>query len=356
MGSIEKRGNRYRGIVPYSDIHGARKRLTATFDTRREAAAWIVEKESMRLNGHSLTAGRTTFPTYFRNWIETNKRDIVRASTYTRYLTIANVIDKEFQNARLDSLTTQNIQQVMNEYGKDHSQKYIRDLIVIIRSSLKDALAEGLIKKDVFSRLQPRGQVVDKKRNWLDEADMLRLRRFLYAHKDEMVEKPFYIMALIALESGLRVGEIQGLNVDDFVDGQIRVTKAYSAAVHRITEPKSRSARRQVAVPASLLEIVDWYFDQTAEYELVPQKHSNGKVTLEMRDLLFDAEVIHTISFHGLRHTHVSYLLHKGIEIEYISKRVGHSDVATTMQYYAHMLKEKELAQERLALEVLSEL
>lgn len=356
MASIEKRGNRYRAIVSYHDIHGARKKVSSTFDTKRAATAWATEKESMLLNGQSITAGRVTFPVYFRSWIENNKRDVVRASTYTRYVTIANVIDKNFQNAPLESLTTQNIQQVMNEYGKNHSQKYIRDLIVIIRSSLKDALAEGLIKRDIFSRLTPRGQVVDKKRNWLDEADMLRLRRFLYAHKDEMIEKPFYIMALIALESGLRVGEIQGLNIDDFGDGQIRVTKAYSAAVHRITEPKSRSARRQVAVPTSLLEVVEWYFDQTAEYELVPKKHSNGKVTLEMRDLLFDAEVIRAISFHGLRHTHVSYLLHKGIEIEYISKRVGHSDVTTTMQYYAHMLKEKELAQERLALEVLSEL
>ena len=216
MASIEKRGNRYRAIVSYHDIHGARKKVSSTFDTKRAATAWATEKESMLLNGQSITAGRVTFPVYFRSWIENNKRDVVRASTYTRYVTIANVIDKNFQNAPLESLTTQNIQQVMNEYGKNHSQKYIRDLIVIIRSSLKDALAEGLIKRDIFSRLTPRGQVVDKKRNWLDEADMLRLRRFLYAHKDEMIEKPFYIMALIALESGLRVGEIQGLNIDDF--------------------------------------------------------------------------------------------------------------------------------------------
>jgi len=74
-----------------------------------------------------------------------------------------------------------------------------------------------------------------------------------------------------------------------------------------------------------------------------------------MRNLLFNTEVIRAISFHGLRHTHISYLLQKSIEIEYISKHDGHSDVATTMQLYAHMLKEKELAQDELTLKVLNQ-
>ncbi|MGN1293716.1 tyrosine-type recombinase/integrase [Weissella soli] len=60
------------------------------------------------------------------------------------------------------------------------------------------------------------------------------------------------------------------------------------------------------------------------------------------------------IRFHGLRHSHVSYLLHKGVDIQYISKRVGHKNVNVTLSTYAHMLKEKELAQDELALKILS--
>ena len=51
------------------------------------------------------------------------------------------------------------------------------------------------------------------------------------------------------------------------------------------------------------------------------------------------------IRFHGLRHSHVSYLLHNGVDIAYISKRVGHSNVNVTLKTYAHMLKEKEAEQ-----------
>ena len=39
--------------------------------------------------------------------------------------------------------------------------------------------------------------------------------------------------------------------------------------------------------------------------------------------------------------------------MEYVSKRVGHADVTVTLQVYAHMLKEKEPAQDELTLSIL---
>ncbi|MCT3052717.1 hypothetical protein EFN37_03430 [Leuconostoc mesenteroides] len=55
--------------------------------------------------------------------------------------------------------------------------------------------------------------------------------------------------------------------------------------------------------------------------------------------------------FHGLRYSHVSYLLHNGVDIDYISKRVGHSNIGITLSVvYSHMLKEKEQTQCELAL------
>lgn len=41
-------------------------------------------------------------------------------------------------------------------------------------------------------------------------------------------------------------------------------------------------------------------------------------------------------SFHTLRHTYATYLLEKGIELIYIQKALGHSDMVTT-QIYAHV-------------------
>lgn len=47
------------------------------------------------------------------------------------------------------------------------------------------------------------------------------------------------------------------------------------------------------------------------------------------------------ITFHGLRHTHASYLLSKDIAIQYVSERLGHADVNITLSTYAHLLEKK---------------
>ena len=43
-------------------------------------------------------------------------------------------------------------------------------------------------------------------------------------------------------------------------------------------------------------------------------------------------------SLHSLRHTHVSHLLAKGVPLQVISERLGHSSVRVTAEVYAHMI------------------
>ena len=47
---------------------------------------------------------------------------------------------------------------------------------------------------------------------------------------------------------------------------------------------------------------------------------------------------------YSLRHTHASYLISKGIPIEYISKRLGHASIAITLDVYTHLLDEHKRA------------
>jgi integrase len=48
------------------------------------------------------------------------------------------------------------------------------------------------------------------------------------------------------------------------------------------------------------------------------------------------------ISFHALRHTHASYLIDLGIDVVTISKRLGHSSPAVTLQIYAHLFRKDD--------------
>ena len=48
------------------------------------------------------------------------------------------------------------------------------------------------------------------------------------------------------------------------------------------------------------------------------------------------------ITVHGLRHTHASLLYASGVNVKEAQKRLGHSDLATTMQIYTHISGQQE--------------
>lgn len=51
---------------------------------------------------------------------------------------------------------------------------------------------------------------------------------------------------------------------------------------------------------------------------------------------------IKTITLHGLRHTHTAMLQYKKVDIQSISKRLGHSSIRTTQEVYSHLMSEFE--------------
>ena len=50
------------------------------------------------------------------------------------------------------------------------------------------------------------------------------------------------------------------------------------------------------------------------------------------------------VSFHALRHTHASTLIRAGVDILTISRRLGHSGAAMTLDVYGHLIEGADAA------------
>ena len=48
------------------------------------------------------------------------------------------------------------------------------------------------------------------------------------------------------------------------------------------------------------------------------------------------------IVLHEFRHSHASYLINKGVSPLIVAQRLGHSDVATTLNTYSHLYPSKQ--------------
>ncbi|WP_194946746.1 tyrosine-type recombinase/integrase [Bombilactobacillus apium] len=62
------------------------------------------------------------------------------------------------------------------------------------------------------------------------------------------------------------------------------------------------------------------------------------------------------ITFHGLRHTHASILISKGVDVDYIAERLGHSDTSITLRVYIHLLQDKRIEDKNNALKAIGEI
>lgn len=63
------------------------------------------------------------------------------------------------------------------------------------------------------------------------------------------------------------------------------------------------------------------------------------------------------ITSHGLRHTHASILLLlKHVSIKYLSRRLGHRDIVTTLKTYTHILDELDQLKTRAVDETMNDL
>lgn len=163
----------------------------------------------------------------------------------------------------------------------------------------------------------------------------------------------YYVFFAIAFYTGMRKGEIHGLRWSD-IDGEyISVKRSIAHKLKggdRITPPKNKSSIRTLQLPKPLIDILNEHkerckmFDGFSEENYIcgadkPLRDS----TIQKRNIKFaQLAGIKTIRIHDFRHSHASLLANEGINIQEISRRLGHSNVEITWNTYSHLYPREE--------------
>ena len=163
-------------------------------------------------------------------------------------------------------------------------------------------------------------------------------------------ETDIFMACLIALFCGLRISEVCNLKKQDIdlETGKIKIVAGKG------------NKDRYVMLPSKLKPIIEkWYrINDENEYFITgmfTKRYSESYLSLKFRQYLEKAGLLiktkktshgqqrHLYSFHTLRHTYATYLLEKGVDLYYIQRALGHSDIYTT-QIYAYV-SQKDLQQ-----------
>src|SRR5690625_486155 len=354
MASIIKRGNSYRAQVSLYQ-KGKHKKLTKTFKTKREAEIWALEMELLKGQGKELAYRNTTFAEYFENWIYLVKRNDVREATFQNYLRTLTVVKDLFKDIQLKDLNDIVVQKKIDEYAETRSRKTVHEVLLKIKAALRDAYARGYIANDFTNLVKTRGKTLPKRNRALSITEFRKLRKYLINNPED----EFHLLVLLALETGMRRGELLGIRPEYIYKKETEDGYEYGIKVRESISPtsddtslKTDNAKRDVTINKEVYDFI----------KKIPVKENgyvfdwNGFKQSEQLQVLLEKINIPKTTFHGLRDTHASFLFAKEIDLVYVSKRLGHINIQTTQNYYLELMPEKKHQQDADALNLLNSL
>jgi integrase len=226
----------------------------------------------------------------------------------------------------------------------------------ILHKGLEIALSRELVARNVASVIAPpKVEEVEVEALKADE-----IAPVLEALKGHWLEP----IAIVALATGQRRGELLALawGSVDLERGSMTISRSLeqTQAGLAFKAPKTKSGRREIGLPPIAIEAL-----KTHRLRQLELRVRLGLGKLKDDALIFTtpdgrpmppnnlsrdwarfikARKLPSVSFHSLRHSHVSMLIASNLDPVIVAHRVGHASAVTTMRIYARMWKSDDAA------------
>jgi integrase len=223
----------------------------------------------------------------------------------------------------------------------------------VLSHAFDDAARHGVVPRNV-AKLQPPPKVQAGEMVILRGDEVGALITQLRGHA-------MYAPAIVALFTGMRLGEILGLrwrNVNLISAKTISVREAVEETkAHgiRFKAPKTKAGRRDIGLPDIIVETLREHRRQQLEVRVALGLGKPAADALVFPALDGGPQApsavsrswgiaaaglgLANITLHALRHSHTSQLIDAGVDIVTISKRLGHASPDVTLRVYAHLFR-----------------
>lgn len=361
--AIYKLDTGWRADYSYYDSFGKRKKKSKRgFKTKRQASEWLTEviKDINKIKNPYYD---WNFVDYFDMNMELKINSGIKSETVNAWQAVRNyIVVKYFSNIKISELTREKYQHFLNEYSIGHTANTVKKRHQILNSVIQQAFHDGIISIDPTYNVRITGtkESKDASEKFLEADELMNLiEHFSQEERLSGNSSLSSFMIVLIAYSGMRAGEALALTKNDInLDHQtISITKTKGRDGINTT-PKTKNSVRTIKMPSDFFEIYKLFISHKSEwnknYELFDGRKiaTNPNRTLERYEQKNNFNNI--VSIHGLRHSHASYLLSKGINIAYISKRLGHANISITQSIYVHLLNEQAITEEQKTIKMLN--
>ena len=323
------------GISP----EGKRVQLYGYGYTKAEAIANLNEK----LSGRSQhTARKHLLGEFLTTWLAEVRLSNCFATYQLRESICRRFILPRLGGLALNKLEAFHLTQLLTDLKKAQvTPSNLRQVYVVLNAALNAAQRRGLFPANPCAAV-PKPRVV---RQVVPPWSVQEVKTFLEAAK----ESRYYALLLLAVTSGMRQGELFGLQWSD-VDlalGYLTVRRSLAEDENHkliLKEPKTASSFRRIILPAIAIKALKEHRERSAAKNSFvflsecgePLRKSNF-IRRHFGPLIAKAE-LRRIKFHTLRHTANAILLNDGVSPNVLAQRMGHSTTRMTLDVYGHVL------------------
>lgn len=317
-------------------VTGRRKQKTRSgFDTKKEAQQAVRELEQQVDEG-KLSLSAMTFSRLYELWIEQSQ---TRESTKSqqRYIIDAHIVPY-FGSKPVKDIRPLNVQRfVQHLRDKGLSSTSVFNIKGFLHNILNYA-----VKMEVINTNPAQHVVVRKEKKEKEIWDVHQIRVFLDFVRHE---SKYWLAYYIALNCGLRIGEIVALKWEDIEGDALHVQRTITRTKEKwvVQPPKTAKSDRYIPLSQEILSNIEEYRSMYPSNNWI-FKGQHGFITTNALRVDFyrmtERADLPRIKFHALRSSYITMLLDNNVPVHIVSALVGHNQTATTLDVYTAALDE----------------
>lgn len=282
-------------------------------------------------------------------WLN-RRKNFVKESTYANYIQIMynHIIpelgDKylyEIDNQMLQDLIVKKYRNGRIDRGGGLSNKSVKDIISVLKATLKYAFKLNYIDYIDLEFYYPRN-IVKNKINVFSKTEQKKILDYC------MNSKNYKDLGIIlTLYTGIRIGELCALKWDDinFKKNYIMINKTIQRVYMRdkrstkivITNPKTKNANRIIPVNYEFMRVLKERKKEGSYYVLSgTEKFVEPRTFRKYYYDVLNSMDIHNMTFHALRHTFATNCIRLGCDYKTVSELLGHASINITLNIYVH--------------------
>ena len=351
-----------------SDENGKYIRKQFYGKTQKEVKEKLEEFKNQMSLGALPSDDKLTLEHWYYTWLFDYRIKDLKPKSFEKYEGIYRnyIKGSTIGKIKLKDLRATHLQKHYNElldiYNKPVST--VKSLNTRLKPCLAEAEKQGYIQKNYCK------MVTLPKDNTTKEIKVLsseQQKLFIEAIKGHNLE----VLFLVALSTGLRLGEILGLKWSDidFNTGTLTVNRT----LQRVTQidrngnreskvieqlPKTKNSIRTIPIPKNILiKLKDYKVEQSKNRLKLGDLYSNNDYVFcdklgypiddkrparNLKSVLTKLN-IDPIKFHGLRHTYATRLFEANVPPKTVQVLMGHYDISITLDVYTHVMEDTKV-------------